>query len=106
LQGVNFEWVNPEEHGGDYSLQGGFIAQDVEKMFPGWIKKTEVTGADKNLIPGQALSVSLPFEYDALVVEAIKEQQRQIAGQQQQIREQQKQIDELRAQMEKILSDR
>jgi hypothetical protein len=37
LKGVTFEWINPEEHAGQTGLQRGFIAQDVEKVFPGWI---------------------------------------------------------------------
>ena len=75
LQGVNFDWINPKEHGNTTGKQGGFIAQDVEKVFPSWVSQIDPTGEDKKLIPqnGQALSLTLPFEYDALMVEAIKE---------------------------------
>ena len=87
LQGVNFKWINPQEHGDDSSIQGGFIAQDIEKIFPEWVKKIDANGADKKLIgeKEQALGIYLPFEYNALVVESIKEQQQQIENQQKQI---------------------
>jgi len=75
LNGINFEWVNPSEHGNLSGIQGGFIAQDVQSIFPGWVQQIDPAGADKNLIPdGQkALSLNLPFEFNALVVESIKE---------------------------------
>jgi len=80
LRGVNFEWVNVDDHGGKTGPQGGFIAQEVQKIFPNWVKEIDPYGADRGLIPEneKSLSLSLPFEYDALVVEAIKEQQGQI----------------------------
>ena len=37
LQGVTFEWKNPEDHGDLTGRQRGFIAQDVEKVFPDWV---------------------------------------------------------------------
>lgn len=79
LQGVNFEWVNPEEHGNMLGTQGGFIAQEIKKIFPNWITEIDPSGKDKNLVSsGKIESLSLPFEFDALLVEAIKEQQAQI----------------------------
>jgi len=80
LQGVSFDWKNPQEHGNDARLQGGFIAQDVQRIFPNWVQQIDPNGADKDLIPRgeKSLSLSLPFEFDALIVEAIKEQQTQI----------------------------
>jgi hypothetical protein len=37
LRGVTFEWKNPAEHGNLEGRQTGFIAQDVEKVFPNWV---------------------------------------------------------------------
>lgn len=80
LKGVNFEWINPEEHGNMTGAQGGFIAQEVEKIFPNWITEIDPSGKDKGLVGTNEKigSLTLPFEYDALIVEAIKEQQAQI----------------------------
>jgi hypothetical protein len=41
LRGVSFEWKNPEEHEKRTGTQVGLIAQDVEKVFPQWVRKTE-----------------------------------------------------------------
>lgn len=87
LRGVNFEWINPEDHAGQTGAQGGFIAQEIEKVFPKWT--TEVDGAehDRALTPnGKVKSLSLPFEFDGLVVEAIKEQQALIHARDEEIR--------------------
>ncbi len=48
--------------------EGGFIAQDVQKYFPDWVEED-----NKGF-----LSLSLPFEFDALVVNAIKELKKEI----------------------------
>ena len=37
LKGVTFEWNEPEKHAGQTGTQRGFIAQDVEKVFPTWV---------------------------------------------------------------------
>jgi hypothetical protein len=38
LKGVTYEWKNPEEKGENtIGIQQGFIAQDVEKVFPQWV---------------------------------------------------------------------
>jgi hypothetical protein len=37
LRGVNFEWIDPEEHGNHRGAQRGFIAQEVEKVIPEWV---------------------------------------------------------------------
>ncbi len=74
LQGVSFDWINPEEHGNPIGVQGGLIAQDVEKIFPEWVNEINSSGKDSELVNGgKTKSLSLPFEYDAYVVEAIKE---------------------------------
>ncbi len=39
LRPVTYEWINPEEeqHKGDPKVVKGFIAQEVEKVMPGWV---------------------------------------------------------------------
>jgi hypothetical protein len=74
LRGVSFEWINPADHANEMGPQGGFVAQEVERAFPNWV--CEVPGAehDQALTPdGRVKSLTLPFEFDALVVESIKE---------------------------------
>jgi|GEM_PF-6738665 len=78
LRGVNFNWINQDEHPYEQGLQGGFIAQEVEAVFPSWVKEVDGIGKDGVLTGGKTKSLSLPFEFDALLVEAIKEQQVQI----------------------------
>jgi hypothetical protein len=73
LQGVSFEWVNPEEH--NAGTQAGLIAQDVEKVFPGWVEEYEAQGSDRALIPEgeKAKALHLPNDFNAYVIESIKE---------------------------------
>jgi len=61
LKGVTFEWREPEKHNDATGKQIGFIAQDVEKVFPGWVR-TDKDGY-------KALSVS---QIEALEVESIR----------------------------------
>lgn len=74
LKGVSFEWKNPEQHG-QAGKVGGFIAQDVEAVFPEWVKETDAQGEDKNLIgeDSKMKGIELPMEFNALVVESVKE---------------------------------
>lgn len=37
LRGVTYEWKEPEEHGHELGTQRGFVAQEVEKVFPDWV---------------------------------------------------------------------
>jgi hypothetical protein len=75
LQPVSFDWRNPDLHGGATS-SAGFIAQNIKSEFPRWVTETPCTGADCNLVGGAttstAYSLSLPFEFDAMVVSALK----------------------------------
>jgi len=41
LRGVSYEWKDPSAHGNAADPQIGFIAQEVEKEFPGWIGHDE-----------------------------------------------------------------
>jgi len=86
LRGVTFEWRNPEDHANQHGTQGGFIAQEVEEIFPKWISEIEGAEHDRKLTEnGKIKSLTLPFEFDALIVEAIKQQQSQIRMRDQEI---------------------
>ncbi len=41
LKGVTYEWIDPKSQGNLTGRQTGFIAQDVEKVFPDWVGKDE-----------------------------------------------------------------
>ncbi|MEA3329586.1 MAG: DUF2341 domain-containing protein [Nanoarchaeota archaeon] len=73
LQGVEFEWINPEEH--SEGIKRSFIAQEVEKVFPDWIDEIDAKGRDKELLPEgeKSKSLSLPNDFSAYIVESIKE---------------------------------
>lgn len=76
LKPVSFEWKNTEERGGDRAkgIKQGFIAQDVEKIFPDWVTEINATGKDKQLTDnGKIKTLDLPFAFDSYVVGAIKE---------------------------------
>jgi len=44
LRPVFYEWKDPEQHGNQQGPQRGFIAQEVEKVFPEWIGVDPRTG--------------------------------------------------------------
>ena len=58
---MNFEWIEPEKHDNATGKQVGFIAQDVEKVFPTWVK-TDADGF-------KALTVA---QIEGLEVESIR----------------------------------
>jgi hypothetical protein len=66
LRGVSFRWKDDEKDRA-YGIQRGFIAQEVESVIPEWVKTSE--DGTKSL---EKIGV------EALLVEAIKEQQAQI----------------------------
>jgi hypothetical protein len=73
LRGVSFEWINPADHANQTGRQLGFVAQEVERTFPHWITLVAAAEHDRALTDdGKIKSLTLPFEFDALVVEAIK----------------------------------
>jgi trimeric autotransporter adhesin len=72
LRGVNFEWINPDNH--ENGLRIGFIAQEAEKVIP------EVVDSSNNNYTMQYGPVS------ALLVEAVKEQEKIIESQQSEIK--------------------
>jgi hypothetical protein len=56
LHGVTYEWIDPDKHSGP-GTQWGFIAQDVQKAFPNWVKEghdgyktVDTTGVDSLLV--------------------------------------------------------
>jgi len=86
LRGVTFEWVNPEDHANQQGTQAGFVAQEVERVFPKWVAEIPAAEHDRALTAdGKIKSLALPFEFDALLVEAIKEQRAQIEARDQDI---------------------
>ncbi len=62
LKGVSYEWREPGKHSDETGTRVGFIAQDVEKVFPNWVHD----GPDGYKV----LSVS---QIEALQVEAIRQ---------------------------------
>jgi hypothetical protein len=62
LQGVTYEWKEPETQGNLMGTQIGLISQSIEAVFPEWV------GIDANGY--QTLSI---FGFEALSIEAIKE---------------------------------
>jgi hypothetical protein len=67
LKGVTFEWKNPEEHEGHAGTQIGFIAQDVQKLYPEWVKDGGYTAPD-----GQKYKTLDTRQIEALEVESIR----------------------------------
>lgn len=67
LKGVTFEWKSPEEHEGHTGTQTGFIAQDVQKLFPEWVKDDGYTAPD-----GQKYKTLDTRQIEALEVESIR----------------------------------
>jgi hypothetical protein len=78
LRGVTFDWKDETEQD-NIKSSGGFIADEVMLAFPNWVKELNASDKQKELInDNKVKSLSLPFEFDALLVEAIKELQAQI----------------------------
>jgi hypothetical protein len=57
LRGVTFEWRDPADHAGLTGTQRGFVAQDIEKVFPNWVsedphgfKTVDTRGVDALLV--------------------------------------------------------
>ncbi len=62
LQGFSFEWKEPEKMGDLKGPQMGLVAQDVEKVFPGWVSE-DTEGYRELTVRG----------FEALAIEAIRE---------------------------------
>ena len=57
LRGVSFEWKDPQKFNHKKGAQVGFIAQEVEKLFPQWVhegndgfKRVNYTGIEGLLV--------------------------------------------------------
>ena len=80
LQGVVYEWKNPEDHGNLTGEQIGMVAQEVEQVFPQWVNE------------GKDGYKNLTFRgFEGLTAEAIKELKRK--------------QDELRSENERLKSE-
>lgn len=62
LRGVAYEWIEPEKHGDLRGTQIGMIAQDVEEVFPSWVR-TDANGYKSVSYQG----------FEALTVESFRE---------------------------------
>jgi hypothetical protein len=73
LRGVTYEWRNPDEH--QEGTRAGFIAQEVEKVFPEWIGESKAWGEDQALAGdnGNIKILTFPHDFNAYLIEAIKE---------------------------------
>jgi hypothetical protein len=60
LKGVTFEWKNPEEHESHTGSQVGVIAQEVEEVFPQWVRVNE--SGFKNVDPDARAVLGLTVE--------------------------------------------
>jgi hypothetical protein len=92
LRGVTFDWIDESEQGG-VKNSGGFIADEVMEVFPEWVSEITASEKQKEIIKDDKVkSLSLPFTFDAIVVESIKELNKAIQEQQAQIKELQDEI--------------
>jgi len=67
LKGVTFEWKDPSQHEGDAATVRGFLAQDLEKTHPSWVKQEGYTAPD-----GQKYKTVDLKQIEALEVESIR----------------------------------
>jgi hypothetical protein len=65
---VTFQWIDPKPHNDDSGTQRGFIAQDVERVFPNWVNDKGYTGPDGEFYRTLDLK-----QIEALEVESIRE---------------------------------
>jgi hypothetical protein len=73
LRGVTFDWKDETEQD-NIKQSAGFIADEVMLAFPNWVRDVSASINQKELINDDKVkSLSLPFEFDALLVQAIKE---------------------------------
>ena len=109
LKGVTFRWKNPDEHSD--GMRAGVIAQDLEKVFPDWVTMLEPQGEDKELVPEgeQVRAISFPHDFNAYLIEAIKELKAQkdteIASLKTQHEEKDEEIDGLKTEVEFLRSE-
>jgi hypothetical protein len=92
LRGVTYQWKNPETQGDMAGTYTGMIAQDVEKMFPEWVRE------DAN---GYKTLTVIGFE--GIVVEAVRELR---AEKDAEIAELREVINEMRAEIDALKAER
>jgi hypothetical protein len=106
LQAKEYQWINPDAHTNDTGVHAAIMAQDLQKVFPDWVTKTDPVGADKNIIPAgdQVLNVGYPNDFNAYLIAALKELkqenqdlQTQNSDKQTQLNNQQKEINAMKA---------
>lgn len=99
LRGVSFEYNDPKRTGACEGTMIGFIAQDVEPIFPRWVS-TDAEGYKAITITG----------FEALTVEALRElraeKNAQIAERDAQIADLREQIELLSTRLERLESER
>jgi hypothetical protein len=88
LRGVTYRWIDPASQGGMDGTYMGLIAQDVEPVFPEWVK----TGADGF----KTLTVS---GFEGLAAEALRQLREEKDAQ---LASQRAEIAELRARLERL----
>lgn len=81
LRPVHFKWKNPTRVT-KAGHESGFIAQEVEKIFPDWVNETEVKDKDLLLIPKgkKAKTITFPMGFYAYLVKAMQELNEKIIG--------------------------
>jgi hypothetical protein len=76
IRGVTFRWKDGLR---DDFNSGGFIADELENVFPSWVTIQESSEKEKLYIEDNKVkTISLPFYFDAIIVESIKKQQEEI----------------------------
>ena len=73
LQGVKFQWINPDEHAP--GIFAGVTAQNMETVFPDWVLETGPEGKDAELISkdDKVKAITYPHEFNAYLIESVKE---------------------------------
>ena len=101
---MTYEWVNPDEH--TEGTVAGISAQNLEEVFPNWVERVEPSGKDAELLPkgDSARAISFPHEFNAYLIEALKEQQGQIQRQQRLIEKQNAELEQLRGEFRELVS--
>jgi hypothetical protein len=97
LKGVTFEWIDPSLHDNDSGTVRGFIAQDVEGVFPSWVNDNGYTAHD-----GTAYRTIDLRQIEALEVESIRKLNAENVALRAMVEKQQAEIDELKADFAKL----
>lgn len=101
LRPTSYQFIGlPNDEGGTYKPDGrfynGFIAQEVESVFPELVFK----GSDN---PAQDFYTMDYAGFGVVAIKAIQEQQVQITSQRNQIARQQQELDGLKLQLEQLM---